>query len=39
MPFPRFHKLEREKRERLMAVAAKEFTRYGFEDASINRIL
>ena len=39
MPFPRFHKLEREKRERLMEVAAQEFARYGFEDASINRIL
>jgi AcrR family transcriptional regulator len=39
MPFPRFYKLEREKRERLMEVAAQEFARYGFEDASINRIL
>ncbi len=39
MPFPRFHKLERKKRERLMEVAAQEFARYGFEDASINRIL
>jgi len=39
MPFPRYHKLEREKRERLMEVAAQEFDRYGFEDASINRIL
>ena len=39
MPFPRYHKLEREKRERLMEVAAQEFARYGFEDASINRIL
>jgi AcrR family transcriptional regulator len=39
MPFPRFYKLELEKRERLMEVAAQEFARYGFEDASINRIL
>src|SRR5215475_6981545 len=39
MPFPRFHKLEREKRERLLEVAAQEFAMYGFEDASINRIL
>lgn len=39
MPFPRFHKLEREKRERLMEVAAQEFAYFGFEDASINRIL
>jgi len=39
MPFPRFYKLSLEKRERLMEVAAQEFTRHGFEDASINRIL
>ncbi len=39
MPFPRFYKLPLEKRERLMEVAAQEFARYGFEDASINRIL
>jgi AcrR family transcriptional regulator len=39
MPFPRFFKLELEKREWLMEVAAQEFARYGFEDASINRIL
>ena len=39
MPFPRFFKLEREKREGLMEVAAQEFAHYGFEDASINRIL
>lgn len=39
MPFPRFYKLESEKRERLMEVAAQEFARYGFEGASINRIL
>jgi AcrR family transcriptional regulator len=39
MPFPRFHNLEREKRERLLEVAAQEFAMYGFEDASINRIL
>jgi len=39
MPFPRFHKLEREKRERLLEVAAQEFAMNGLEDASINRIL
>jgi len=39
MPFPRFHKLALEKRERLLDVAAQEFARYGFEDASLNRIL
>jgi len=39
MPFPRFHKLPSEKRERLMEVAAQEFATYGFDDASVNRIL
>ena len=39
MPFPRFYKLESKKRESLTEVAAQEFARYGFEDASINRIL
>lgn len=39
MPFPRFYKLEHEKRERLMEVAAQEFAQCGFEGASINRIL
>jgi AcrR family transcriptional regulator len=39
MPFPRFHKLPLEKRERLMEVAAQEFAEHGFDDASVNRIL
>src|SRR6266702_8452223 len=39
MPFPRFYKLPLEKRERLMEAAAKEFAAYGFDDASLNRIL
>ena len=39
MPFPRFSKLPIEKRERLMEAAAKEFAAYGFENASVNRIL
>lgn len=39
MPYQRFNKLASEKRERLMEVAAQEFAHYGFEDASINRIL
>src|SRR5512147_1659213 len=39
MPFPRFYKLPIEKRERLMEAAAQEFAAYGFDDASLNRIL
>ena len=39
MPFSRYNKLPAEKRERLMEAAAKEFAAYGFEDASVNRIL
>src|SRR5258708_9394199 len=39
MPFPRFGKLTQERRERVLDVAAQEFGDYGFEDASINRIL
>src|SRR5215470_10876280 len=39
MPFPRFYKLPLEKRERLMEAAAREFAAYGFDDASVNRIL
>lgn len=39
MPYARFYKLAIEKREQLLDVAAQEFARNGFEDASINRIL
>jgi AcrR family transcriptional regulator len=39
MPRPRFNKLSPEKRERIMEAAAKEFSAYGFEQASLNRIL
>ncbi len=39
MPRPRFQKLSEEKRERIMEAAAKEFSAYGFEQASLNRIL
>jgi AcrR family transcriptional regulator len=39
MPFPRFDKLAQAKRERILDVAAQEFAAYGFEEASINRIL
>ena len=39
MPFARFYKLAQEKRERILDVAAREFATYGFEDASVNRIL
>ncbi len=39
MPRPRFNKLSPEKRERIMEAAAKEFSTYGFEQASLNRIL
>jgi AcrR family transcriptional regulator len=39
MPFLRFDKLTQERRERVLDVAAREFADYGFEDASMNRIL
>ncbi len=39
MPFSRFAKMADEKRERLLTVAAQEFAAYGFEGASLNRIL
>lgn len=39
MPFSRFAKMPDEKRERLLTVAAQEFAAYGFEGASLNRIL
>jgi AcrR family transcriptional regulator len=39
MSRPRFNKLSPEKRERIMEAAAKEFSAYGFEQASLNRIL
>ena len=39
MPFARFEKLAPEKREQLLDVAAREFARDGYADASINRIL
>jgi AcrR family transcriptional regulator len=39
MPFPRFDKLEPERRERLLEAAAREFAAYGYSGASINRIL
>ena len=39
MPFPRFSKLSQERRERILDAAAREFADYGFEDASMNRIL
>jgi AcrR family transcriptional regulator len=39
MPFPRFQKLPLEKREQLMEAAAQEFAAYGFDGASMNRIL
>jgi AcrR family transcriptional regulator len=39
MPRPRFDKLSDEKRERIMEAAAKEFAAYGYEGASLNRIL
>ncbi len=39
MPFSRFKKLAPEKRELLLDAAAREFATYGFEQASINRIL
>jgi AcrR family transcriptional regulator len=39
MPFPRFERLEPERRERLLDAAAREFAAYGVAGASINRIL
>ena len=39
MPYPRFNKLAVEKRTQLLESAAQEFARYGFADASVNRIL
>jgi AcrR family transcriptional regulator len=39
MPFSRFAKMPSEKRERLLTIAAQEFAAYGFEAASLNRIL
>ena len=39
MPYQRFNKLPLEKRTKLLDIAAQEFARNGFEDASVNRIL
>jgi AcrR family transcriptional regulator len=39
MPRQRFNKLPAEKREQIMQTAGKEFALYGYEDASLNRIL
>ncbi|MGZ3582382.1 MAG: TetR/AcrR family transcriptional regulator [Ktedonobacterales bacterium] len=39
MPFSRFAKMPSDKRERLLTSAAQEFAAYGFEGASLNRIL
>jgi AcrR family transcriptional regulator len=39
VPFSRFAKMPPEKRERLLTVAAQEFAAYGYEGASLNRIL
>lgn len=39
MPRPRFEKLKKEKRERILQAAAKAFAANGFEQASMNQIL
>jgi AcrR family transcriptional regulator len=39
MPRPRFERLEKEKRERILQTAAKAFAAAGFEQASMNQIL
>jgi AcrR family transcriptional regulator len=39
MPRPRFHKLEPERRQGILSVAAEEFAQHGYESASYNRII
>lgn len=39
MPRPRFEKLPREKKERILEAAAREFSAHGFDGASLNQIL
>jgi AcrR family transcriptional regulator len=39
MPFSRFARMPEDKRERLLTSAAQEFATYGYEGASLNRIL
>jgi AcrR family transcriptional regulator len=39
MPFSRFARMPADKRERLLTSAAQEFAAYGFEGASLNRLL
>ena len=39
MPRPRFEKLAEGKRRRILEAAAKEFATYGYENASLNRML
>ena len=39
LPFSRFEKLAKEKRELLLDQAARELAAYGFEQSSLNRIL
>ena len=39
MPFSRFARMPEEKRERLLNSAAQEFATYGYEGASLNRVL
>ena len=39
MPRPRFNKLTEDKRTRILEAAAKEFATFGYEKASLNKIL
>ncbi len=39
MPRPRFAKLSREKQERILEAAAKQFAAHGYDNASLNQIL